>query len=344
MSKEEILRVCVHRDMYQLIGDIQGAIKEANQFLRSLKVRGLSPSTIRAYAYDLLKLYRWMNKKGHSLEKLTQATLLDFVSVQIDVGAHPNSINRSLVTCRLLYRFWMNTEIDTGVGASLPGAYYKGPGRDRDLGLHQLRRKRARVLRVKTPRKIVEPLSAEQVRLFLRRLRRYRDLSIVYLMLLCGLRSKEVLSIEIKDISFDESRLRVRGKGNKERILPLPETILQSVTQYLRWEKPSYIKGTTLFVVLQGRRRGLPMTPDGLRSLFRLRRLDKAIALANPHRFRHTFGADMARSGVCLPILQQMMGHSSAKMTLQYINLSMADIANEYKRAIKQIEKRYSNR
>jgi site-specific recombinase XerD len=343
MRSKKMLRVCFWRGKYQLVSDTQGPVKEANQFLKALKIRGLSKHTIRAYAYDLLALYRWMNKSGHSLEKLTQATLLDFVSVQMDLGAHPNSINRQLVTCRLLYRFWMNKEIVPGAGASLPGAYYKGPGRDRKLGLHQLRKPRTRALRVKAPRKIVEPLTAEQVRLFLRRLRRYRDLSIVYLMLLCGLRSREVLGIENEDISFHERRLRVRGKGGKERILPLPEIIQQSVTEYLRWERPSFAKGTTLFVVLQGRRRGLPMTPDGLRSLFRQRRLDKVIALANPHRFRHTFGADMARSGVRLPTLQKMMGHADAKMTLQYIHLSMADIADEYQRAVKEIQKRYQN-
>jgi integrase/recombinase XerD len=343
MSKNEHLRVCVHQDTHQLVGDIQGPIKEVNHFLEAQKSRGLSPQTIRAYAYDLLTLYRWMNEKKYSLIDLTQMTLLDFLSAQRDVKAHPKSINRRLVTCRLLYRFCMSKEIATGVGASFPASYYKGPGRDRELGIHTIKKHRVRVLRVKTPRKIVEPLTAEQVLHFLNSFRRYRDLAILYLMLLCGLRSREVLNIKLTDISFDEHRIRVQGKGNKERALPLPEIVMQSVTEYLSWERPSLIKGDALFVVLQGKRRGQSMTPDGLRSLFRWRRSDKTIAQANPHRFRHTFGADMARSGVRLPILQKMMGHSNFEMTLQYINLSMIDIADEYHRAIKQIEKRYSN-
>ncbi len=65
------------------------------------------------------------------------------------------------------------------------------------------------------------------------------------------------------------------------------------------------------------------------------------MANANAHRFRHTFGADMSRSGVRLPVLQRMMGHADAKTTLQYIHLSMADIAAEYRRAIEVITKRY---
>lgn len=343
MSKEETFRVGVHQETYQLVGGRQGPVKEANQFLEALRVRGMSRQTIRAYAYDLLALYRWMDEKGQRLENLTQATLLDFVSVQMDLGAHPNSINRRLVTCRLLYRFWMNTPIAAGCGASLPGPYYKGRGRDRNLGLLQLRKTGTRVLCVKAPRKIVEPLTAEQVRLFLCRLRRYRDLCIVYLMLLCGLRSREVLSINIADCCFEQNRLKIQGKGNKERILPLPELILQTISSYLLWERPPHLKETALFVALQGKNRGKSMTPAGLRSLFRHRRLDPKIAQANPHRFRHTFGADMARAGVRLPVLQKMMGHSDGRMTLQYINLSMADIADEFHRATAQIQKRYNH-
>jgi integrase len=85
------------------------------------------------------------------------------------------------------------------------------------------------------------------------------------------------------------------------------------------------------------------MTLAGLRSLFRHRRRDRAVARANPHRFRHTFGADMARSGVRLPVLQRMMGHADDTTTLRYIQLSMADIADEYRRAVEKLQQRYRN-
>lgn len=87
------------------------------------------------------------------------------------------------------------------------------------------------------------------------------------------------------------------------------------------------------------------MTTSGLRSLFRHRRESrKDVHNANAHRFRHTFGADMARAGVRLPILQRMMGHASPTTTLQYINLSMADIAEQYTRAMQVISKRYEHK
>jgi integrase len=175
-------------------------------------------------------------------------------------------------------------------------------------------------------------------------LRRYRDLAIVHLMLLCGLRSAEVLQLRRGDVLVEDGQLRIRGKGNRERVLPLPQVVARSIADYVRWERPTRCASSELFVILQGPQRGRPMTLAGLRSLFRHRRRDYAISRANPHRFRHTFGADMARAGVRLPILQRMMGHADGATTLHYIRLSMADIAEEYQRAVEVLEHRYQGR
>jgi integrase len=158
----------------------------------------------------------------------------------------------------------------------------------------------------------------------------------VHLMLFCGLRSREVLSLCTSDVNVLDRRIRVHGKGNRERMLPLPDELIQVLNDYICLERPKDVGVDSLFVVLQGRRRGHPMTAAGLRSLFRYRRgrFSRTLANANAHRFRHTFGADMSRAGVRLPLLQRMMGHADAKTTLQYIHLSMADIADEYRRAI----------
>lgn len=317
-------------------------LQSANDFLDAVAVRGLSSATIRAYAYDLVLFARWLEKSERSLEVLEPADLVDFIRSQRETGAQPRSINRRLITCRLLYRFVVGNEIGGLRGVSLPGPHYKGPGHGA-LGLHARRKRRHLIPQVKTPQTIVEPLTREQVGAFLRSLRRYRDLAIVYLMLFCGLRSREVLSLHTSDVNVFDRRLRVHGKGNRERMLPLPDELIQVLNDYIRLERPSDALNGPLFLVLQGRRRGHPMTAAGLRSLFRYRRtrFSATLANANAHRFRHTFGADMARSGVRLPVLQRMMGHADAKTTLQYIHLSMADIAAEYHRAIEIITKRY---
>jgi site-specific recombinase XerD len=330
--------------LWRLVDARQRPIPDANRFLAAVVARGLSRATVRAYGFDLVVLYRWLDHTGHVLRALSGEKLLEYVGAQRRSGAQPTSINRRLTTARLLYRFCVGADIDGGPGALGPAPYYRGRGRDRNLGLHRLTRPRQLKLRVKVPRQVVEPLSSTEVRRFLRSLRRYRDLAIVHLMLLCGLRSAEVLLLQIGDVLGEDEQLRVRGKGQRDRVLPLPEVVARSIADYVRWERPADCTTSRLFVVLQGRPRGGPMTAAGLRSLFRQRRRDHAIARANPHRFRHTFGADMARSGVRLPILQRMMGHADGSTTLQYIHLSMSDIADEYRRAVEELQRRYQVR
>jgi site-specific recombinase XerD len=313
---------------------------DANRFLEALDARGLSSYTIRSYAFDLLTLYRWLGHVGKQLTDLLESDLIAFILHQRRAGTRPRSINRRLGTSRLFYRFVTGKDLESNAGTIPIAPFYRGRTRDRVLGLHLLSRSRPQ-LRVKVPQEIVEPLSADQVRAFLRSLKRYRDLAIVYLMLLCGLRSKEVLDIDVHDVDFTEGQLRIHGKGNKERLLPLPDVLLSTLSDYLRVERPRRSRQSHLFLVLQGRRRGERMTADGLRSLFRHRRLRPEIANANAHRFRHTFGADMARAGVRLPVLQKMMGHALGTTTIQYIHLSMSDIADEYRRASEEIRKRY---
>lgn len=326
---------------HRLEGDAADGFAQANAFLEALTARGLSPDTIRAYAFDLVVLFRWMHRAQVQVGELIDDRLLDFIQFQRQAGAQPRSINRRLVTTEQFYRFVTGKDLGRGRVPG-PAAYYKSRGRDRGLGLHQIRQPQRRKLRLRMARRVIEPLDAAQVAEFLRSLRRYRDLAIVYLMLFCGLRSGEVLSLRLGDVHWDERRLRIRGKGNRERVLPLADVLGSVLGDYLRLERPSVRKTDQIFLVLQGRRRGEPMTRTGLRSLFRhRRRARKLLRNANAHRFRHTFGADMARAGVRLPVLQRLMGHADGLTTLQYINLSMVDIAQEYARAIEVIEKRY---
>lgn len=348
-KNKKSLRVIIDREHYRLVNERGVIINDVSRFLCALETRGLSPHTIRAYAYDLLALYRWLferEKEPRIVENLKHNDLLEFVRVQQQNNAKPSSINRRLVVAELLYRFLTGEHIGAGNaasrGVSLPAPHYRGRGKDRELGLNQIRAPRYRTLRVKAARKLVEPLTPEQARMLISSFRRYRDVAITYLMLLCGLRSQEVLSLNVRDVDFAEHRLRVKGKGNKERFLPGPTLLLKYLHNYLRLERPPYCMTSSLFVVLQGQKRGHAMTTSGLRSLFRFRRRDEQIACANPHRLRHTFGTDMARAGVRLQTLQKMMGHSTSTMTLQYINLSMADIAVEFLRAAKEIQKRYT--
>jgi integrase len=190
-------------------------------------------------------------------------------------------------------------------------------------------------LRVKVPKRNIVPLSVNEVARFWSSFRTARDLAIVGLMLLQGLRSAEVLALNRDDALLSEAQLRVRGKGNKFRFLPLAPETVQLLEHYLHLERPNPCSAA-LFVSLKGRARGARMTPAGLRSLFRHHRQTTTIELANPHRFRHTFASDMIRAGMSLPALMKLMGHEDIQTTLHYVELTPQDVYLQYARAVAQ--------
>jgi len=154
-------------------------------------------------------------------------------------------------------------------------------------------------------------------------------------MLLDGLRSCEVLSLQLEDLQLADAQMRVTGKGNKTRVLPLPREVIDVLQNYLRLERP-LTNSPSLFVCLKGRHRGQSMTTAGLRSLFRSHRVACQVPQANPHRLRHTFGADMVRAGISLPALQHLMGHSQIHTTMLYVLLAPQDVWREYARAVEK--------
>lgn len=315
--------------------------KTANAFLHSHEVRGSSRDTIRAYAYDLLSMLRWLEESKLKFEKITDRELFAWIEIQRAQSSEPASINRRLSTGYSFFKYAFGRPI-----ARSNEVLYGRESRHRKRspqfqGIANRRGPGSRNLRVKVPNRMVRVLAADEVKAFLKITNRYRDVSIILLMLFCGLRSCEVLSIRISDVEIERQRLRVIGKGNKERHLPFPARLGEAMGRYLRYERPNDSKTNRFFVVLQGKRKGEPMTREGLRRLFRYRREVTGIKDARPHVFRHSFGTNMARQGVDLPVLQKMMGHANFKMTLRYINLAMEDVAREYERTIAKIERHY---
>jgi site-specific recombinase XerD len=313
----------------------------ANAFLRSHLTRGLSRYTARAYGFDLVILFRWLAETQLPIAELTQVDVLHFVEVQKAKGAKPRSINRRLVTIEQFFKFCFDKTIPSGGGVTAPSPHYRGRGYDAHLGIHWKKRSGIK-LRVKVPRTLVEPLATTEVSGFLKGIKRYRDIAIVLFMVLCGLRSCEIIALRKRDVDLRRKCFRVRGKGDVERAIPLPDLVIEAVEKYLDRERPEKSPAPNLFVILQGSGLGQRLTPAGVRSFFRHHRILSQIDRANAHRFRHTFGTDMARAGVSLPVLQKLMGHGDMATTLQYINLSMADVAADYHKAMDFIRSRYA--
>jgi len=216
---------------YQLTSD-GVPMSESNRYLRVLDTRGLSQQTIRAYGFDLLYLFRWLEETGKIFAKLSQLDLVDFIRHQKQDDAKPRSINRRLVTCESFYQYCYDKPIVSAPGVNYPAPYYKGLGRDRKLGIFNLRRPSRLKLKVKVPQTLIETLTASEVNTFLQEVTRYRDISIVLMMLMCGLRFCEILSFRKSGLDLLNSQLKIQGKGNKERMVPLPKSLGLTFVQF----------------------------------------------------------------------------------------------------------------
>ena len=297
------------RSPFRVVQDDGREVEWVNHLLDQQRVRGVAETTLRSYAYDLLHFLRWWVKGNHSItvtdNALTEATLLDYIRFQVNQQPPPAaaSINHRVgIAERALQLAFPQAQTPFVRG------FQSGYWRPLPLGTGSPRPALSR-FRVRTPKRVIVPLSDEEVAQFWASFRSSRDLAIVGLMLLDGLRSCEVLALNRDDLLLSESQMRVCGKGNKSRWLPLAPETIQLLDHYLRWERPANC-GSPLFVVLKGRARGNRMTAAGLRSLFRHHRGLTDLSKANPHRFRHTFARDMLCNGLSLPALMQLMGHS----------------------------------
>jgi site-specific recombinase XerD len=317
---------------YRLIDQQQQEVTWANAFLDAQRIRQLSLRSLRAYGYDLLHFARWWLQRhpARTVQEMDESALLDYVRDQLDEDPQPTpqTINHRLGVLRSLYRFHSGHPLTAGSHGSPRPYLTQSP-----LGYGRPRRRIATGLRLKEPHRVIVPLSADEVAKFWRSFRTFRDLALVALMLLNGLRSQETLDLQLQDLQLAEAQLRVLGKGNKPRLLPLPGETIRVIQNYLRLERP-LTNASALFVSLKGPQRGLPMTVAGLRSLFRHHRVRSRVLQANPHRFRHTFGADMVRAGISLPALQQLMGHAQILTTMLYVQIAPQDVWREYARAV----------
>jgi integrase/recombinase XerD len=303
-----------------------------NRFLDREYVRRLADKSLYSYAHSLLHFVRWWESVHHTGEisrpDLTESTLLDYVRFQSSRQPAPSAstINDRVATAdRAIRSEFPDAPCQVAHGFHQPFLHR------RPMGLGRPRFELSR-LRVKEPKRNIIPLSVDEVARFWSSFRNARDLAIVGLMLMQGLRSAEVMALNRDDVLLSEGQLRVRGKGSKLRLLPLAPETTQLIDHYLRLERPDPCSAA-LFVVLKGPARGTRMTPAGLRSLFRYHRKTTGVTIANPHRFRHTFASDMVRAGISLPALMQLMGHSDIETTMHYVQVSPQDVYLQYARA-----------
>jgi integrase/recombinase XerD len=192
---------------------------------------------------------------------------------------------------------------------------------------HLVRPKKRSALRLREPRRLLRALNRRETADLLSSLRTWRDRSLAGLMLLSGLRSGELLTLNVTDVDIGARWIRVMGKGAKERRVPLDVEVAGLIQTYLLTERPDSTS-TRLFLVAKGPNRGQPLTPAGLRTIFRYHRLKSGVYAGHPHALRHTFGTAMAEAGVDLAVMQALLGHVDT--TARYIHLAPTHVKAEF--------------
>jgi integrase/recombinase XerC len=325
-------------------------VELVNQFLAHLVTRCFSPATVRAYAYDLLNFMRFLSGRSAAFAGVVPTDLFEYLDWQqrpsatagVRVvrladrrGAAPASVNRRVSAVRGLFEY----AVICGLREDNPV-----PAARRSSGL---RAKRRGVLGhissggpsaggrlVRQPRRLPESLDREEISSFLADLGTYRDRAMVLLMALGGLRAAEVRSLRLADVDMGLRRVRVTGKGGRERVVPVDPAFFTELGAYLRDERPAGCVTAQCFVVLRGPTAGGPLTEAGMRRIFRTHRARSGAVRVRPHRLRHSYGTELAAAGIDLLVLRDLMGHTSPETTARYVHLSAATLATEYAAAM----------
>ena len=241
------------------------------------------------------------------------------------------TINRRLAAISGLFAFAVMR--DPQVSNPVPKgreARWRSSGERSGMLAHTVRRSKNRSpLRLREPRRLPTALSQSEAAELLGSFRTWRDRAIAGLMLYCGLRSAEVLALDVADVDIGGRWLTVMGKGQRQRRVPLDADVASVIQVYLLAERPESDSGR-LFLVAKGPNRGRPLTAAGLRTVFRYHRGRTGITGGHPHALRHTFGTALAEAGVDLAVMQALLGHAHVGTTARYIHLAPAHVKAEF--------------
>lgn len=349
MGGEIGLRVVERAGGWALAGEDAGRLGLINDYLGYLADRRYSPRTVRAYAFDLLAFARWLLAEDVMLEEVTSERLLAFLgfSRQAQLPGQPGgnvvsirdgrasgyaaaTINRRLVAIAGLFEYRTLRDPDT-VNPVPRGAERRRVTRSERAGLlgHLAGPRPSSRLRVREPRRLPRGLAAGEVAALLASFRSFRDRAIAGLMLYSGLRSAEVLALQVDDVDVARGWVRVTGKGGRERRVPVDREVAGLIQTYLLAERPETAE-RTLFVVGKGPHRGRPLSPAGLRTVFRYHRARAEAPRAHPHALRHTFGTALAEAGIDLPVIQALLGHEHVDSSIRYIHLAPTHVRAAY--------------
>jgi integrase/recombinase XerD len=286
--------------------------------------RGLARNTLDAYRTDLLQFGMFLAARGRSATEVERADVADFLAdlatgrpaangADARAPSSPATISRKTACLRSFYRHLRRE----GVRESDPTAGLSTPRKSQKLP-HVLGR--AEVQRLLDQPKGTEPIAL-------------RDRALLELMYACGLRASEAISLEPGHLDLKDGVARVRGKGSKERIVPIGREAVKAVEVYLRRGRPALVgarEERRLFVNF----RGGSLTRQGLYKV--IDRHARSAGLAgkmSPHTLRHSFATHLLAGGCDLRSVQEMLGHADVSTTQLYTHLSSEHLKDAYFRA-----------
>ncbi|MCA1981141.1 MAG: tyrosine recombinase XerC [Calditerrivibrio sp.] len=285
------------------------AIDRFEQFLKIEK--NSSNHTIRSYMNDLRELVEFIDNDKRDIKDLDFFTLREFVTTLHDKKLQKSSIERKISSIKSFFKFLMMR----GELSENPARILKFPKKEKKL---------FKVFNVDDLFNLLEiPDKKTAVGM--------RDALLMELMYGTGVRVSELVSIKQDDIDFEGVRLRVRGKGKKERIIPLANFHVDFIKRYLSVREEITTKGIVKTDNIFINKHGTALTDRSVRRI-----LEKYIKIAglpldfSPHSFRHSFATHMLEGGADLRTIQTILGHSSLSTTQKYTHLNLSDILKIY--------------
>ena len=269
---------------------------EVERFLRS---PSLSEATRRAYRVDVEEFVSWLGSRRTTVDQVDVRVLAEYAT---ELGRArprklaPATIGRKLAAVRAFLRYALGAE-------RVPDASF-APRRPR------------RLPEAPRPHEVDGELETLEGSTPLA----LRNRALIELVYSAGLRSREAVDLDLADVDFEQEIVHVRGKGGKERVVPLGEEASHRVAQYLREGRPQLARGAEDALFLSARGRRLDTST--------LRRL-----LPPPHRLRHAFATHLLEGGADLRTIQELLGHSSLSTTQMYSHVDARRLRKVYDRA-----------
>lgn len=269
--------------------------------------RNLAANTLDAYGRDLADLTSWLVGSGITDARDVGGADLSAWVRHLATGRAAKSQARMLIAARGLFRYLVREEV---IDAD-PTAWVPLPRLGRPLP---------------------DPVSfAEVTGLLAAAEASPRDQALIALLYGAGLRISEALGLDMAGVDLDGGLVRVLGKGDKERVVPIPEVVINLLQRYLDTDRPLRLKGRQSEVLFPGRGGRGRLTRQAAFAM--LRRRGRAAGLArdiSPHKLRHGFATHLVQGGADLRSVQTMLGHTDLRTTEVYTHIDPGHLRRSY--------------